>query len=179
MIRGCGRVIGSMELDGVAYSLFLPQHETADLVALEGQPLRALTGWGNHQSNFARYRVGEGDTVVAIYLEAGRVMLLARMVVRFKGRVREWNERNADAAINAAAESQVLVARAASEIVFGRPVPRELLARWVFASVPQKRLLVDRDGAVRSSVAVEGMRRLTEETAERLCALDGMALRDV
>jgi hypothetical protein len=67
------------------YTILWPKHLIDDLVnVVDGQPLRFVLGRGNAQTDFSRFKIAIGDTLIALHIDKGKVCPIARMEVIFK-----------------------------------------------------------------------------------------------
>jgi len=156
------------------YTFLIPQHVVKEMInVVDGQQLTHLFGRGNKQSDFSSFRITVGDTVIPFHIVDGRICPIARMLVKFKGTVGEWNktapipdriERHADV--------QLLVGDGGTPMHFNRPLAVDVVRalRYDAAKAPRPLKLRD-DGRLAQATGVDGCFRLTPESADELVAL--------
>lgn len=78
------------------YTYYWPEWACLDAraVGLEGKPVPLFFGGHNADSDFSRFKIGPGDTAVAITVVDGELFLLASLVVREKATADDWLARD-------------------------------------------------------------------------------------
>jgi hypothetical protein len=154
-----------------------PQHVVKKLIGVvDGQPLRYVLSRGNAQTNFKRFKIAPGDTLVPIHIDAGRICPIARMSVVYKGTAAAWNlSLVAGGGERLPVDSehvQVLVGVRGTPQHFHRPLPADLVRelRYDGAKGPRA-LVVDDDGKLAQHAGVDGVFRLMPESADELISL--------
>lgn len=153
-----------------------PKHVIANLVnVVDGQPLRYVLGRANAQSDFARFKIAAGDTLIALHIDHGRVCPIARMDITFKGTLAQLRETASDLTIEGISHpefQQIMVGTNGSPQHFFRPLPVETLRllRYDAAKAPRA-VKVDDDGKLASHLGLDGVFRLTPESADELATI--------
>lgn len=153
-----------------------PQHVVKKLIGVvDGQPLRYVLSRGNAQTNFKRFKIGPGDTLIPIHIDAGRICPIARMNVVYKGTASAWNLSMAAGGERLPVDSehiQVLVGVRGTPQHFHRPLPVELVRELRYDGAKGPRALVlDDDGKLAQHAGVDGVFRLMPESADELISL--------
>lgn len=153
------------------YTYYWPEWACDDAKSLEGHAFPVFFGGHNADSNFSRFKVAPGDTVIAVTVVDGALLLLASLEVTFKGLASEWLAKHpGDSRLRFSRHGgQALGGTPGVPLSFGRKVPAKVLADWRFDSGRELKHLVN--GKVTRSLAFQGVYRLTERTA--------MAVREV
>jgi hypothetical protein len=155
------------------YTTLIPQHSVQRMVnVVDGQPFHVLLSRSNSQTDFARFKIAPGDTLIALHVDAGRVCPIARMRVSFKGTVGTWNAAHPQEPIAGHAATQVLVGDEGTPMHFARALPVELLRalRYDGKAGPRALKLHD-DGRLKLAIGVDGVFRLMPESADELLSL--------
>ncbi len=158
------------------YTYYWPQSACADARAagLEGEALPVFFGGYNADSDFQRFKVGAGDTVIAISVDRGVLYLLASLRVEAKGLSGPWLADHPEHRRYGAARGggQVLAGEPLAPLDFGRAVSPDLLARFRYdAGKTGRPIKYVEDGLIKRSASLQGVYRLTSETALSLAPL--------
>lgn len=161
----------------VVYTMLWPQHVVKTLIGVvDGQPLRYALSRGNAQSDFKRFKIAPGDTLIPIHIDAGRICPIARMQIVYKGTAKAWNLTvRADDPQRLPVDSewtQVVVGVRGTPQFFHRPLPMEIVRALRYDGTKGPRALeIDDDGKLTKPSGVDGVFRLLPESADELISL--------
>lgn len=158
------------------YTYYWPEWACLDAraVGLEGKPVPLLFGGHNTDSDFSRFKVGPGDTVVAITVIEGELFLLASLLVREKTTTVDWLARHPEHEPLRASRGggQVLAGDPVAPLRFGRKVPPEALVAWRYDSGKEGRPLKHlEDGKLKRQGSLQGVYRVNGATADAIARL--------
>lgn len=138
-----------------------------------GKPLPVFFGGQNADANFERFKVGPGDTVVAITVVDGALLLLASLDVTDKTDAASWLLKHPDHAAFRGSRhgGQVLAGNPGAALAFSRRVPADALRAWRYDSGKDGRPLKHlEEGKVTRPDSMRGVYRLTDATAKKVLA---------
>jgi hypothetical protein len=158
------------------YTMLWPRHVVDTLVnVVDGAPLRYVLGRSNAQTDFARFKITVGDTLVPLHIDKGKVCPIARMEVTYKGTVAGYQALAPAEVIEGVqhpAFTQILVGAHGTAQHFFRPMPTELLRQLRYdAAHGPRALTVDDDGRLLKHNGIDGVFRLTPECGDELAHL--------
>jgi hypothetical protein len=134
---------------------------------LEGQPLTIVWGGHNHDTSFARFKVGVGDTLVPVTCVSGVVYVLASLVVLAKSNAALWLPAHPEHAHTRlpGCGNEVLVGTPQASLRFDRPLSPAQLMAWRYAtSTGERPLKFLRQGRLTRTMSMQGVYRVTEAT---------------
>lgn len=158
------------------YTMYWPEWmcEAARGQGLDGQPVHLLWGGHNADSDFGRFKVGPGDTVVPVTSRDGVLYALASVHVTEKTNADAWLERHpGDARLRLhGCGGQVLAGTPGAPLRFDRALTPAQLEAWRYDAAKVPRALKHlTDGRLTRPLSVQGVYRVTTETA---AVLDGV-----
>jgi hypothetical protein len=138
----------------------------------EGQPLLYAFGRGNAASDFGRFRIAPGDTLVPVHFDRGLVCPIARMRVVYKGTVGGWRETHPDELPDEPEGQQLLAGEDGTPMYFGRPLPLEVVRALRYDAKAPRALKLDENGRLANHLGIEGVFRLCPESADEILWLN-------
>ncbi|GEM_PF-2263892 len=164
------------------YTMLWPRHIVDELVnVVDGEPLRFVLGRSNAQTDFARFKITTGDTLIPLHIDKGRVCPIARMEVTFKGTVAGWLATTAEPSpaltrltqgLSHPEFRQILVGDHGTPQHFFRPLPVDVLRGLRYDSARGPRALtLDDDGRLSTHLGLDGVFRLLPESGDELVGL--------
>lgn len=158
-----------MERRPAVYTMLWPKHVVLPLVnKVDGQPLRSVLCRFNAATNFARFRVAVGDTLVPVHIDRGRVCPIAKMRIVYKGTVGDWQETHPDAFEGVPQQHQLMVGENGTPMYFFRPFPDDVLRALRYDAKQPRALPLDDEGKLKNATAIEGVYRLCPESADEV-----------
>lgn len=158
------------------YTYYWPEWACLDAraVGLEGKPVPLFFGGHNADSDFSRFKIGPGDTAVAITVVDGELFLLASLVVREKATADHWLARHPEHAPfrSSRGGGQVLAGDPVAPLSFARRVPPRTLVDWRYDSGKEGRPLKHLEaGKLKRQGSLQGVYRVTAATAGAIARL--------
>ncbi len=141
---------------------------------LEGQPLDIVWGGHNHDTDFTRFKVGAGDTLVPVTCVEGVVYALASVLVQAKGTGAQWLASHPEHAKTRlpGCGNAVLAGTAQAPLRFDRALSAAQLTAFRYATATGERpLKFLRQGRLTRTMSMQGVYRVTEPTATMVTTL--------
>lgn len=155
------------------YTMYWPEWmcEAARGQGLDGQPVHLLWGGHNADSDFGRFKVGPGDTVVAVTSRDGVLYALASVHVTEKTSADAWLAKHpGDARLRVhGCGGQVLAGTPGAPLRFDRALTGRQLEAFRYDAAKAPRALKHvKDGRLTRPLSVQGVYRVTADTAAML-----------
>lgn len=141
-----------------------------------GKPLRFVWGGYNRQTDFRFYGVEEGDVIVPVRVQDGRLYVIGSMIVKECACTKKYLAAHPEYKhfIQHLCADQVLVGENGTPIRFDVVVPLSTLKSLRFRSKSSRKERAVKhieDGKLKHAISVHGIYRLTENSAEALLNL--------
>lgn len=158
------------------YTMYWPEWACDDArsLELEGKKIPVFFGGHNADSDFNRFKVGPGDTVIAITCIDGDLYLLASLIVLSKTSADGWLARHPDDVRFRFSRGggQALGGQPVAALSFARRVPSSALTSFRYDSGKDGRALKFLEkGKLKRPSSMVGVYRLQVPTAQTLLAL--------
>ncbi len=151
------------------YTMLWPKHVVLPLVNVaEGLPLRSVLGRYNASTDFARFRIAPGDTLIPLHVDRGLVCPIARMRVAYKGTVGEWRETHPEEFPGEPEYQQLMIGEEGTPMYFFRPLPTDLLRSLRYDAKAPRPLPITDEGKLKSHIGIDGVFRLCPESGDEL-----------